>query len=118
MIQAFLEAPKGTKVSIIGLITILGLFIFNFRSIINYLNEMEYSLIKCLFNGFLKTLPLVIVLGLLIMMDRILSDLIFTFSWIAGGNLIAFLVFDPLYQKYTFKIKREARIQEVREALK
>ena len=101
MIEAFSNAPTKIKLSITGCILILIILFVNFKKILKYLNDMTFSVFKCIVNGVIKISPLVCILLILVNMDKFIVDLRYVVSWILGCNTISLFIFEPLYRYYS-----------------
>lgn len=108
MIDAFHGLSNKTKVSIIGGIVLLIVIICNMKKIKNYIESIEFSIWKCLINGFIKLLPLACLFVLLVNLDLIIDDLTLVSYCVLECNVVSLFVFDPLWRYFAEESKQDA----------
>lgn len=117
IIEQFKALPSKVKVSMIGMIIILGLSFAFYKKLKKFLNKMEFSIIKHLVFGLIHFLILVSVLFLLIGINAIIEDVVYVFKWIVSCNIPSLFVFEPMWEKYNYLVQREIRVGEIREGV-
>lgn len=105
LIEAYLNAGTAVQVSIIGCVLVILILLFNIKKVMLFLNDMPFSVFKCIVNGVVKILPLICIMSILINMDTIVNDLTYVTSWLIGCNAISLFIFEPLWRHYTLETK-------------
>lgn len=101
LFEAYLEASTAVQVSIIGCVLIIFILLFNIKKVMQFLNDMPFSVFKCIINGVTKLLPLICIMTILVNINTIINDLTYVTSWLIGCNAISLFVFEPLWRHYT-----------------
>jgi hypothetical protein len=118
VLKLYTEASTTVKVSIIAAIFIVSLFIALYNKIRKFLNEMEFSLVKCLINGIVKMIPLVCILLVFANMYKVIDDIVFVMEWIIPCAAVSLFYFEPKYHYYTKLCKEDEQIRIIRKAIK
>lgn len=101
LFEAYLEASTAIQISITGCILIMIVLLFNIKKVMQFLNDMPFSVFKCIINGTVKLLPLICLMTVLINMDKMIYDLTYVTGWFIGCNAISLFIFEPLWRHYT-----------------
>ncbi len=108
---------SGYKLTCVGVFALV-ILIFKFRGkLIDFVNKWEYSILKYIILGLNKCLFFIAISILLHLAVNGVEDIVFCVDWILVCSLIAYLVIQPLEEKYDAIVKRELRKTEMREVL-
>ena len=118
VLKLYTEASTTVKVSIIAAIFIVSLFIALYKKIKNFLNEMDFSLVKCLINGVVKIIPLVCLLLIFVNMYKVIDDIVFVMEWVIPCAAVSLFYLEPKYHYYTKLCKEDEQIRIIRKAIK
>lgn len=119
MVEAFMHASTSVQLSIMGCIIILIMALCNIKKITTFINNIEFSIMKCIISGAFKMIPLICILLLLTNMNLIINDLTYITYWIVASNAISLFIFDPLWKYYNeeSKFDREHNARRKRDKL-
>lgn len=121
------------KLSIVAIILIISIAYSFKKSILEYINSLEYSYFKSIFLGLSKVSFLILILGLEITASAVIKNasqetlqsllntldaLRYCLRWWCILSIIAHLGIRPLMDRCTHYIAKEARKDELREVLK
>lgn len=118
VLKLYTEASTTVKVSIIAAIFIISLFIAMYNKIRKFLNEMDFSLVKCLINGLVKIIPLICLLLIFVNMYKVVDDIVFVMEWIIPCSAVSLFYLEPKYHYYTKLCKEDEQIRVIRKAIK
>lgn len=118
VLKLYTEASTGVKISIIAAIFIVSLFIALYNKIRKFLNELDFSFVKCLINGTVKIIPLVCLLLMFANMYKVVDDIVFVMEWIIPCAAISLFYLEPKYHYYTKLCKEDEQIKIIKKAIK
>jgi hypothetical protein len=114
LIEQFKTTTPKTQFSILAMISLIVVFLIFYKKINLLINQMEFSILKVILNGFMFMIPLTIFLVIFIGLTFVLEDVIFVFKWIWGCAFITSFTLIPIWSYYNTKIAKENRVLEVR----
>ena len=118
VIEAFRNAPTKVRVSIIAAIFIISFFIAMRKKIKQFLNDMEFSLLKCLVNGIVKITPLICILLVFANLYKVIDDIVYVMRWIIPCAAISLFYLEPKYHYYTKLCKEDEQVKVIKKAIK
>lgn len=108
---------SGYKLTCMGVFALI-ILVFKFRGrLVEFINKWEYSVLKYVLLGLNKCIFFIAVSILLHLAVQGVGDIVFCVDWILVCSLIAYLVIQPLEERYDAIVKRELRKTEMREVL-
>lgn len=110
---------KEAEVKISGVVILLGvLLLFQFRKEVqSWIEAWEFSLTKVVLLGLGKVWAFLLALAIITLARYGLTNIEFIVGWISVPQILAYLFVKPFSEQADYKIKREIRKQEVKEAL-
>jgi len=110
---------KEAEVKISGVVILLGvLLLFQFRKEVqSWIESWEFSLTKVVLLGLGKVWAFLLALSIITLARYGLTNIEYIVGWISVPQIIAYLFIKPFSEQADYRIKREIRKQEVKEAL-
>ena len=99
MLNAYMEASTKVQISIVACIIIAIIALCNIKRITQFINNIEFSIFKCIISGLFKIIPLVCIVLILVNMTALIDDLTY------GSNIFSLFIFDPLWRYYNEETK-------------
>ena len=118
VLKLYTEASTTVKVSIIAAIFIISFFIAMRKKIKQFLNDMEFSLLKCLVNGIVKITPLICILLVFANLYKVIDDIVYVMRWIIPCAAISLFYLEPKYHYYTKLCKEDEQVKVIKKAIK
>lgn len=118
IVNAFLNTSTKVKISLIAAVFIVCLFISMYKKIKKFLNDMEFSVLKCIINGVVKLIPLVSILLMFSNMYKVVDDIVFVMEWIIPCAAVSLFYFEPKYHYYTKLCKEDEQVNLIKKAMK
>lgn len=118
IVNAFLNTSTKVKISLIAAVFIVCLFISMYKKIKKFLNDMEFSVLKCIINGVVKLVPLVSILLMFSNMYKVIDDIVFVMEWIIPCAAVSLFYFEPKYHYYTKLCKEDEQVNLIKKAMK
>lgn len=106
---------NGYKASFIGIVVVIILF-YRFRtSVMQWINNWEYSVFKHVIIGLNRVIVPILFYFIIKAAQQEMANLVFVVEWIAITSVVGYTIVLPAEQHYDYYIKRELRKQEYRE---
>lgn len=105
MLNAYMEASTKVQISIVACIIIAIIALCNIKRITQFINNIEFSIFKCIISGLFKIIPLVCIVLILVNMTALIDDLTYVAYWTLGSNIFSLFIFDPLWRYYNEETK-------------
>lgn len=118
IIDAFINTSTKVKISLIAAVFIICLFIAMYKKIKKFLNDMEFSVTKCIINGVVKLAPLICILLMFSNMYKVVDDIVFVMEWVIPCAAVSLFYFEPKYHYYTKLCKEDEQINLIKKAMK
>lgn len=110
---------KEAEVKLSGVVILIGvLLLFQFKKEVQtWIESWEFSLLKVVLLGLGKVWAFLLALAIITLARYGLENFEFIIGWISVPQILAYLFIKPFAEEADYKIKREIRKQEVKEAL-
>ena len=105
MLNAYMKASTKVQISIVACIIIAIIALCNIKRITQFINNIEFSIFKCIISGLFKIIPLVCIVLILVNMTALIDDLTYVAYWTLGSNIFSLFIFDPLWRYYNEETK-------------
>jgi hypothetical protein len=110
---------REAEIKVSGLFLIVSIMLlFQFKKeVYTWIESWEFSLLKVVLLGLAKVWAFILALGVIALARYGIDNIEFIIGWVAIPQIISYLFVKPFSEQADYKVKKEIRKLEIKEAL-